>query len=124
MRHPITPPDSRSQAQQEASTRIGDLRRPRQRDPDRMLGEAVAKQYGIERGDGSVMLLVGVRRGQDPGDAVPARITATATDLLGKRQPIAMREVRSGEFIDYVGIASVIARTPAFRHRVLPARAA
>ena len=67
------------------------------------LGEAVARQYGIERDDGAVMLLVGVRRDGDGG------VTAVASDLLGKRQQLEMREVRNGEFIDYVGTARVIA---------------
>ena len=102
--------DSRTQAQEEASTRIGDMVVRANAIPTTMLGEAVAKQYGIARGDDSILLLVGVRLGPDSrATAVPARITATATDLLGKRQSIAMREVRSGEFVDYVGTASVIA---------------
>src|SRR3546814_10615069 len=64
------------------------------------------------------MLLVGVRRDGDAGEtALPARVTAVASDLLGKRQQLEMREVRSGDpgsgpgqgFIDYVGTARVIA---------------
>src|SRR3546814_8689960 len=86
--------------------------------PTANLGEAVARQYGIERGTGTVMLLVGVRREGDAGEtALPARVTAVASDLLGKRQQLEMREVRSGDpgsgpgqgFIDYVGTARVIA---------------
>jgi uncharacterized protein DUF4426 len=102
--------DAGSEVQQEASVRIGDVTVRANAVATATLGEAVARQYGIERDDGSVLLLVGVRRGADAQEtALPARITATATNLLGKRQAIAMREVRSGEFIDYVGIASVIA---------------
>jgi len=114
--------DSRTQAQEEASTRVGDMVVRANAIPTTMLGEAVAKQYGIARSDGSVMLLVGVRLGPDSrATAVAARITATATDLLGKRQPIAMREVRSGEFVDYVGTAGVIAPdTLRFDIAVLP----
>src|SRR3546814_8383203 len=78
--------------------------------PTANLGEAVARQYGIERGTGAVMLLVGVRRDGDAGEtALPARVTAVASDLLGKSQQLEIREVRSGEFIDYVGTARVIA---------------
>lgn len=102
--------DARSQAQQEASVRNGDIVVRANAVPTTMLGEAVAKQYGIARDDGSVMLLVGIRRGVDSQEtALPARISASATTLLGKRQSIVMREVRSGEFIDYVGVAQVIA---------------
>src|SRR3546814_3928472 len=98
--------------------------------PTANLGEAVARQYGIERGTGTVMLLVGVRRDGDAGEtALPARVTAVASDLLGKRQQLEMREVRSGDpgsgpgqgFIDYVGTARVIAPdTLHFDVRVVP----
>jgi len=78
--------------------------------PTAVIGEAVAAQYGVERDPGTVMLLVGVRSDAGDGEtALPARVTATAADLLGKRQSLEMREVRSGEFIDYVGTARVIA---------------
>ena len=78
--------------------------------PTADLGEAVARQYGITRDPGTVMLLVGVRRDGESGEtALPARVTANAADLLGKRQQLEMHEVRSGEFIDYVGTARVIA---------------
>src|SRR3546814_15629479 len=76
------------------------------------------------------MLLVGVRREGDAGEtALPARVTAVASDLLGKRQQLEMREVRSGDpgsgpgqgFIDYVGTARVIAPdTLHFDVRVVP----
>ena len=102
---------SQAQAQQEASARLGNVVVRANAIPTANLGEAVARQYGIERDDGTVMLLVGVRRDDGNGNetALPARVTVVATDLLGKRQQPAMREVRSGEFIDYVGTAHVIA---------------
>jgi hypothetical protein len=101
---------TRAQGQQEASMRVGDMVVRANAIPTEMLGEAVAKQYGIERGAGTVMLLVGVRRGPESQEtAVPARITATASNLLGGRQAIAMREVRNGTFIDYIGSVAVIA---------------
>jgi len=100
-----------SQPPQEASVRNGDTVVRANAMPTTMLGEAVARQYGIERDDARVMLLVGVRRGAGAAAeaAVPARVTASATSLLGKREAIVMREVRSGEFVDYVGVASVVA---------------
>jgi len=68
------------------------------------LGAGVASQYGIRRAPGTVMLLVAVRTGDDGDEsAVPARVTATATDLRGQRQDIAMRELRVGDLLDYVG---------------------
>lgn len=97
-------------ATQEAVLRQGDVIVRANAIPAESLGEAVARQYGIAREPGTVMLLVGVRRGDERAEAaLPARIEATATDLLGKRQAIAMRELRSGEFVDYAGSARVIA---------------
>ncbi|GAA3933141.1 DUF4426 domain-containing protein [Luteimonas lutimaris] len=107
-----SPPPSAHQAQapEEAMTRVGDVLVRANVLPTTIIGEAVATQYGVERDPGTVMLLVGVRRDADGGEtALPARVTATAADLLGKRQQLQMREVRSGEFIDYVGTARVIA---------------
>ena len=113
------PAASQGQAQQEATARIGDVVVRANAIVTESLGEAVARQYGIERDAGTVMLLVGVRRDDGNGNevALPARVTAVAVDLLGKRQELAMREVRSGGagadagegFIDYVGTARVIA---------------
>ena len=112
------PTDGQAQMQQEASTRVGNVVVRANAIPTADLGEAVARQYGIERDAGTVMLLVGVRRDDGNGNetALPARVTAVAIDLLGKRQQLAMREVRSGDpgsgpgqgFIDYVGTARVI----------------
>ena len=98
-----------SESQREASVRVGDTVVRASVLPTASLGEAVAKQYGIERDASTAMLLIGVRRGSDAQEtAIAARITATATDLLGKRQAIDLREVRSGEFVDYVGTVTVI----------------
>jgi len=100
-----------NQVQQEASARLGNIVVRANAIPTANLGEAIARQYGIDRDDGTVMLLVGVRREDGNGNeaALPARVTVVATDLLGKRQRPVMREVRSGDFIDYVGTARVIA---------------
>jgi hypothetical protein len=35
--------------------------------------------------------------------ALPATVTATVTNLSGQRQQIALRELRSGDLLDYVG---------------------
>ncbi|MGH8033326.1 MAG: DUF4426 domain-containing protein [Luteimonas sp.] len=99
-----------AQAPQEVSVRNGDLLMRASAIPTLALGEAVAMQYGIARDTGSVLLLVGVRRGSGAQEtALPAGMIASATDLLGKRQPIDLREVRSGAFVDYAGTVRVIA---------------
>ena len=91
-------------AQQEAISRIGDVTIRATAMPTAALTPEVASRYGIARDDRTVMLLVGVRQGPDMQEtALPATITATATNLGGQRQQIAMRELRSGELLDYIG---------------------
>src|SRR3546814_20081408 len=98
--------------------------------PTANLGEAAARPYGIERGTGTVMLLVGVRRDGDAGEtALPATVTAVASDLLRKRQQLELREVRSGApgqgpgqgLIEYVSTAHATAPAPPHSYlRVVP----
>lgn len=95
-------------APQEATSRIGDVTIRATAMPTAQLSEPVATQYGIARADNTVMLLIGVRKGSDAQEtALPATITATATDLRGRRHDIAMRELRSGDLLDYVGTFEV-----------------
>ncbi len=76
------------------------------------LDAAVARDYGIARDDNVVLLLVAVRQGPEADAiALPARITATVTDLSGRSRSIAMRELRingpdpgpRAGLIDYIG---------------------
>jgi len=91
-------------AQQEAISRIGDITIRATTLQTSTLAPEVASQYGIARDDRTVMLLVGVRQGSDAQEtALPARITATVTNLSGQRQPLMLRELRSGDLLDYVG---------------------
>jgi len=77
------------------------------------LPSQVAAEYGIVRDDRSVLLLVAIRRGPAGQEtAVPARITATVTDLRGRRQPVTMREMRTKGpgtevLLDYIGTVEV-----------------
>ncbi|WP_161625769.1 DUF4426 domain-containing protein [Novilysobacter defluvii] len=72
--------------------------------PTGNLSEAMARQYGIERGEGTVLLLVSVRRPADGGQvSLPARVSATATDLHGTQQTIELRELEAGGFLDHAG---------------------
>jgi hypothetical protein len=104
---------SRQQADapREASVRVGDLVVRANAVQTAALGEAVSRQYGVDRDAGTVMLLVGVRlEGPDAQESsVPARVDATAIDLLGRRQAPGIREVRSDGFIDYVASFRVAA---------------
>lgn len=89
---------------QETVSRIGDITIRATALQTSALAPEVASQYGITRDDRTVMLLVGVRQGPDAQEtALPADITATVTHLSGQRQPVTLRELRSGDLLDYVG---------------------
>jgi hypothetical protein len=111
-RESSTPAASREQAddtQLEATATLGDARIRASVVPTQRIGEAVARQYGITREPGTVLLLVGIRRGPEADEsALPARVTATAHDLRGVGQTLSMQEVRNGELIDYTGTAQVL----------------
>jgi hypothetical protein len=97
-----------SPAPQEAIERVGDVSMRASVMQTADLGPDIARQYGISRNDNTVMLLVAVRKGSDAAEiALPAQVTATATDLRGQRQTIVMRELRAGDLLDYVGTAKV-----------------
>ena len=94
--------------QQEAVSRIGDVTVRASVVPTMALGEAVAREYGIHRDDRQLMLLVAVRQGPEAQErALPARITATVTDLRGRAHAVELRELRTGDLLDYVGTVEV-----------------
>ena len=91
----------------EAIVRVGDVAIRASAVQTSQLGEGIARQYGIARAPNTVLLLVTVRRGDDASaTAMPATVKATATDLRGGRQELAMRELRSGDLLDHAGIAT------------------
>lgn len=100
-----TPPEGHANAtMEEAVVSAGDVRLRASVVPTAGLNQAVADRYGIEPDRGTVMLLVGVRQGPSMREtALPARISAVATDLRGVRTRIDLREIRTGELVDYVG---------------------
>ncbi|WP_190285584.1 DUF4426 domain-containing protein [Montanilutibacter psychrotolerans] len=112
-REASTPSDSADQAaalREEAVLQAGDATVRASVIPTTNVGAAIATQYGIARSEDSVLLMVGVRQGpQATETSLPATVVASVRDLRGVRQAIAMREVRSGDSIDYVGTATVAA---------------
>ena len=62
------------------------------------LDAQVAERYGIARDPATVLLLVGVRRGAGVDEVpIPARVTATVTDLRGQRHTLDMRELHGND---------------------------
>jgi len=108
--NPPPPATTTTAAVQSATLRTSDVTIRASAVPTTALAAAVASQYGIERGDGSVLLLVAVRQGAEAQEvSVPAQVSVTATGLFGQRRDVPMRELRSGELLDYVGTLEVSA---------------
>ncbi len=100
----VPPPAAPAAAQQEAVVRTGDVTIRATAMPTTGLGAEIADRYGIVRDDDTIMLLVGIRKDTEAQEvALPATIQATATNLSGQRQAIALRELRSDDLLDYVG---------------------
>jgi hypothetical protein len=117
---PAPPPQAEAQAP--AELRTGDVTVRATTLPTLRLNAAMARAYGVQPDPGSVLLVVGLRRGQQAIEtSVPGTVTATASDLLGKRQQIALRAVDSGGYIDHVGVVRVaMPDTLRFRIEVSP----
>lgn len=77
--------------------------------PTLSLDPAMARGYGIERTPGKALLLVALRHADTDGGEEPAtgEVRAQARDLSGRRQDVAMRPIRSGEYVDHVGLVDV-----------------
>ena len=105
---PPAAPAASATKHSEAVTRIGDVSIHASVVQTSTLAEGVARDYGITRDERRVLLLVAVRQGPEAeAIALPAQVVATVTDLRGRRQDIAMRELRSGDLLDYVGTVEI-----------------
>jgi hypothetical protein len=97
----------------QASARVGDITIRASLVPTENLGSEVAARHGIARSPDTVLLLVGVRRGEGAAEtSLPAAVSASVTDLRGRKRPVALRELRSdagpGEsLLDYAGTVEV-----------------
>lgn len=93
-----------SATQGDAILRVGDISVRASPIQTSLLDAAITRQYGITRDDNTILLLVAVRQGPEDNErSLPAIVTASATDLRGNKQVIAMRAVRTGELLDYIG---------------------
>jgi hypothetical protein len=97
----------------QATARVGDVTIRASLVPTESLDAGVASRHGIARESGTVLLLVGVRRGEGAAEtSLPAAVQASVTDLRGRTRPVALRELRSdagpGEsLLDYAGTVEV-----------------
>ncbi len=122
---PPSPPAA-AQVPAPAETRMGDVIVRASTLPTMQLNEAMARSYGVERTEGSVLIVVGLRRESATGEkAIPGTVNATATDLFGRAQTITMHEVESAGYVDHVGVVPVsMPDTLRFRIRAQPQGAA
>ncbi|HEX5694627.1 MAG TPA: DUF4426 domain-containing protein [Arenimonas sp.] len=90
------------------SMRVGDLRVHYNAMPSTELEPEVARRHGLTRSANRALLSVSVMRGElGTAVGVPARVQAVATNLVGQRLDVRMREVRDGDAIYYLGNASI-----------------
>jgi len=72
--------------------------------PTSELSPDVARNYAITRSANRALLNIAVRRREVDGDvAVTAGITGSISNDAGQRQALAVREIREGEAIYYLG---------------------
>ncbi len=117
-----TPAPATADSQGEALVRVGDITIRASAVQTAMLDAGVAARYGIARDPATVLLLVTVRKGGDADAAsMPATVTATATDLRGGRQELAMHALETGGLVDYVGtVSTTLPETLRFDVAVVP----
>lgn len=70
----------------------------------------IASEYGIVRSKSRAMLNVSIHKKEDQGRtvAVTGAVTASATNLTGQLKNIALREIREGDAIYYIGELPIV----------------
>jgi hypothetical protein len=87
------------------------------------LAPEIAREYGIVRSDSRIMLNVSILRKQEAGMGTPVSgaVSASAINLNGQLRGMAMREIREGDAIYYIGeLAITDAETLIFTIDVTP----
>jgi hypothetical protein len=94
-----------------AHTDLGALRVHYNLFPTLAMNEAVARSYAVKREADRALLVVALRQRVN-NEELPAEgdVIATATDLSGKRQHIALRAVRTGPYTDLIGLLDALPR--------------
>ncbi len=91
------------------STRVGDITVHYNAIPSTTLTPDIARRNGLTRSSNRALLNVSVQRGERAADgvAIPARIEAAATNPVGQRQTLNLREVQDGSALYYLGEARI-----------------
>jgi len=95
----------------ESSSDFGDLRVHYNALPTASLGDAVARDYGVQKDSGTGMLVIALRQLAD-GNEVAAQgdVSAVVHDLQGVRQQVGFRTVKTGDYIDHLGTFQISPR--------------
>ncbi|MGJ7901544.1 DUF4426 domain-containing protein [Lysobacter sp. 1R34A] len=102
------PAQNPNAARSEEVVRVGDISVRASAIQARQLSPAIAQRYGASHDERTVLLVVSLRKGDDATSvSVPAKVTATSIDLLGRKQAVSMREMRDGDLLDYVGVVAI-----------------
>ena len=76
--------------------------------PTLAMNDSVARSYGVQRSANQALLVIALRQRQgDEERPVEGTVTATATDLSGRRQQVALRTVQTGAYTDHVGSVQI-----------------
>lgn len=103
-----TPRQVQPVAPAEAMQDFGALRVRYNALPTLALHPTAAQAYGIERGAGRALVIVALRRvAGDEELPMQGDVSGSASDLSGRRQPIAFRAVRTGEYVDQIGVVDI-----------------
>lgn len=75
----------------------------------RQLPAQIAQRYGVAHDARTVLIVVSLREGDEArSTSRSARaVQATVSDLLGRKQNVSLREMRDGDLVDYIGVATV-----------------
>lgn len=102
------PAQNPNAARSEEVVRIGDISVRASAIQARQLSPAIAQRYSASHDERTVLLVVSLRKGDDATSvSVPAKVSVTSIDLLGRKQAVTMREMRDGDLLDYVGVVAI-----------------
>ena len=88
----------------ESSSDFGDLRVHYNALPTASLGDAVARDYDVQKDPGTGMMVVALRKLSDGNEvATQGDVTAVVLDLQGVRQQVDFRTVKTGDYTDHLG---------------------
>lgn len=90
--------------------------------PTTSLTPDIARQYGITRSANRALVNIAVREGEPGADrATLAKVSIAATNLVGQRSDLRVREVREGDAVYYLAEARIAGDdTLAFEVEVTP----